>query len=129
MTQVVEPTVNLTVAYSLYPTHEEILNYGSVLEETNSPPENREILGHYASLDDDWCRNKMIIDDALAYAVATEIMLSNDIEPHFINEYRRKTDWSNWKQAIEVKLNSVAKCKVFGPVAPTPPHVKPFGYK
>ena len=36
----VEP-VNPTVAYSFYQTHEEILDYGSVLEETNPPPENQ----------------------------------------------------------------------------------------
>ena len=27
-----EPTVNLTIAYSFYPTHEEIIDYGSVLK-------------------------------------------------------------------------------------------------
>ncbi|KAM1614644.1 hypothetical protein ACFX2K_023977 [Malus domestica] len=47
-----EPTVNPTIAYSFYPTHEEILDYGSVLEETNPPPENREISVYYDSLDD-----------------------------------------------------------------------------
>ncbi|KAM2035982.1 hypothetical protein PS1_039153 [Malus domestica] len=76
-----EPTMNSTVAYLFYPTHEEILDYRSVIEETNPPPENHEISVHYTSLDDVWCRNKVIIDDALAYVVATEIMLSNDIEP------------------------------------------------
>ncbi|KAM1143257.1 hypothetical protein ACFX2B_031795 [Malus domestica] len=96
-----EPTVNPTIAYSFYPTHEEILDYGSVLEETNPHIEN-------------------------LYAVTTEIMLSDDIEPRFINECRRRTDWSNWNQ---VELDSLAKSKVFGPVILTPPHVKPVGYK
>ena len=123
-----EPLVNPTITYSFYPTHEEILDYGSVLEETNPPPENRKILVHYASLDDVWRRNEMIVDDALAFAVATEIMLSDDIEPCSIDECRLRTDWSNWKQAIQVELDSLAKRKVFGPVAPTPPHVKPVRY-
>ncbi|KAM1219302.1 hypothetical protein ACFX1X_046831 [Malus domestica] len=70
-TQAVEPTMNLTVAYSFYPTHEEILDYGSVLEKMYPSPENHEILVHFTSLDDVWCRNKMIIDDALTYTVAT----------------------------------------------------------
>ena len=52
MTQAVEPTVNSTVAYSFYPIHEEILDYGNILEEMNPPPENRKISVHYASLDD-----------------------------------------------------------------------------
>ncbi|KAM2817807.1 hypothetical protein COP1_041878 [Malus domestica] len=124
-----EPTVNPIIAYSCYPTHEEILDYGSVLEETNPPPENREISVYYASLDDVWRRNEMIVDDALAFAIATEIMLSDDIEPRSVDECRRRADWSNWKQAIQVELDSLEKCKVFGPVVPTPPHVKPVGYK
>ena len=60
----------------------------------------------------------MIVNDALAYAVATEIMLSDDIEPRSIDECRRRTNWSNWKQAIQVELDLLTKCKVFGPVAP-----------
>ncbi|KAM1581920.1 hypothetical protein ACFX10_029715 [Malus domestica] len=107
-----EPTVNPTVAYSFYPTHGEILDYGSVLKEMNPLPENCKISVYYASLDDVWCRNEMIIDNALAYAVAIEIMLSVDIEPRFVDECRRRIDWSNWKQAIQVKLDSFAKHKV-----------------
>ncbi|KAM2216225.1 hypothetical protein ACFXTI_022739 [Malus domestica] len=95
----------------------------------NPSLENREISVHYASLDDVWCRNEMIVDNALAYAVAIEIMLSNDIEPCSVDECRRKTDWLNWKQAIQVELDSLAKRKVFGLVAHTSPHVKPVGYK
>ena len=71
----------------------------------------------------------MIVDDAFAYSVATDIMLSDDIEPRFVDECRRRTDWSNWKQAIQVELDSLAKRKVFGPIVPTPPRVKPVGYK
>ena len=70
----------------------------------------------------------MIIDDALAYAVATKIMLSDDIEPRSFDECQRITDWSNWKQAIQVELNSLMKCKVFGPTTHTLSHVKPVGY-
>ncbi|KAM1924294.1 hypothetical protein ACFX15_022098 [Malus domestica] len=65
-----EPTVNLTIAYSFYPTYKEILDYGSVLEETNPSPNN-------------------------PFAVATEIMLSDDIEQHSVDECQRRTDWSN----------------------------------
>ena len=87
--------MSLTVAYSFYPTHEEILDYESVFEETNPPPENRDISVHYASLDDVWCRNEMIVNDALAYAKAIEIMLSDYIECRSIEECRRRIDRSN----------------------------------
>ncbi|KAM1175401.1 hypothetical protein COP2_028526 [Malus domestica] len=101
-----ELVVNLTVAYLFYPTHEEILDYGSIVEQTNPLPENHEISVYYPSLDDVWCRNEMIIDNTLAYAIATKIMSNNDIEPHSFNECRHRIDWSNWKQAIKVKLDS-----------------------
>ncbi|KAM2732016.1 hypothetical protein EV2_035619 [Malus domestica] len=104
-----EPTVNLTITYSFYLTHEEILDYESVLEETSPSPKNRKISVYYASLDDVWHRNEMIVDDALAFVIATEIMLNDDIEPHSVDECQRRTDWSNWKQAIQVKLNSFVK--------------------
>ena len=61
--------------------------------------------------------------------VATDIMLSDDIEPHSVDECRCRTDWSNWKQAIQVELDSLTKRKVFRHVAHTPPHVKPVDYK
>ncbi|KAM2040461.1 hypothetical protein ACFX16_034392 [Malus domestica] len=90
-----ESIVNPTIAYSFYPTYEEILDYGSILEETNPLPENCEISFYYVSLDDVWRINEMIVDDALAFVVVTEIMLSDDIEPRSVDECQRRTDWSN----------------------------------
>ena len=71
----------------------------------------------------------MIVDNPFVYSVATDIMLSDDIEPRSVDECRRITDWSNRKQPIQVELDSLAKRKVFGPIIPTPPRVKPVGYK
>ena len=111
------------------PMHEIILDYGDALDETCRPPENRKISIHYVVLDEVWNRNEMIVDDAFAHLVVTDIMLSDDIEPRFVNEWRRRTDWSNWKQVIQVELDSLAKRKMFGPIVLTLPLVKPFGYK
>ena len=124
-----DPSLNPTIAHSSVPTHEVILDYNDASDETCRPPENCKISVHYAVLDEVWNKNEMIVDDAFAYSVATDIMLSDDIEPRFVDERRRRTDWSNWKQAIQVKLDSLAKRKVFGPIVPTLPRVKPVGYK
>ena len=70
----------------------------------NPPPENHEISIYHASLDDVWCRNEMIVDDALAYTITTEIMLSDDIEPRFVDECRRKSDWSNGNKQSKSNL-------------------------
>ncbi|KAM2132334.1 hypothetical protein ACFX1Q_013733 [Malus domestica] len=96
-TQTSDPSLNPTIAHSSILTYEVILDYGDVLDETTRPPENREILVHYAVLDEVWNQNKMIVDDQFAYTVATNIMLSNNIEACSVDEYRRRTDWSNWK--------------------------------
>ncbi|KAM1683262.1 hypothetical protein ACFX14_034438 [Malus domestica] len=124
-----DPSLNPTIAHSPVLTHEVILDYGDALDETCWPSENREISLHYTVLDEVWNMNKMIIDEGFSYSVATDIMLSNDIEPCSVDECQRRTDWSNWKQAIQVELDMLEKRKVFRPIIPTPPHVKPVGYK
>ncbi|KAJ9539547.1 hypothetical protein OSB04_032280 [Centaurea solstitialis] len=82
-----------------------------------------------ASLDDMLKRNKTVIDDVFIFAVATDIMSNDDMEPRTIVECQRRTDWPQWKQAIQDELDSLTKIRVFGPVAPTPPNVKPIGNK
>ncbi|KAM0984301.1 hypothetical protein ACFX14_011873 [Malus domestica] len=81
-----DPSLNPTITHSYIPTHKVILDYGDVLEETTRPPENREISVHYAILDEVWNQNEMIVNDAFTYTVVTNIMLSDDIEPHSIDE-------------------------------------------
>ena len=44
-------------------------------------------------------------------------------------ECHSKNDWSKLKEAIQVELGSLVKCKVFELVVPTPNDVKPLGYK
>ncbi|KAM1635107.1 hypothetical protein ACFXTN_011967 [Malus domestica] len=88
-----DPSLNLTIAHSSVPMHKVILDYGDASDETCRSPENSEISVHYVVLDEVWNRN----DDAFAYSVATDIILSDDIEPRSIDECRRRTDWSNWK--------------------------------
>ena len=72
----------------------------------------------------------MVINEVFCFAVAMKIFKENDDhEPRSVYECCSKYDWSKWKEAIQVKLDSVAKRKVFGPVVPTPNDVKPVGYK
>ena len=100
-----DPSLNPTIAHSPIPTHEVILDYGDASDETCWPPKNREISVYYAVLDEVWNRNEMIVNDTFTYLVATDIMLSDDIEPCSVNECRRKTDWSNWNK--QSRLNSI----------------------
>ncbi|KAM1175084.1 hypothetical protein ACFX19_028122 [Malus domestica] len=92
-----DPSLNPTIAHLSVPTHEFILDYNDVLDETTWPSKNREIAVHYAVIDEVWNRNEMIIDNAFAYTIATNIILSDDIEPRSVDERQGRTDWSNWK--------------------------------
>jgi len=76
-----------------------------------------------------WNRNEIIIDDIYVFLVATEIITSDDIEPYSVDEYQRRDDWPKWKETIQAELDSLTKRNVFGPVVPTPPHVKPEEFK
>ena len=72
----------------------------------------------------------MVINEVFCFAVATKILKEDDDhEPRSVDECRSKHDWSKWKEAIKIALDSLAKRKVFGPVVPTPNDVKPLGYK
>ncbi|KAK9930871.1 hypothetical protein M0R45_018177 [Rubus argutus] len=127
----VQPRKRRTPTKPVLP-HEIIKDYGDVLEErvpdeTPIPPnpENLEISVNHASLDDILKRNETIMMIVFIYAVAADIMSNDDMEPRTVAECQRRTDWPKWKQAIQVELDSLAKRSVFGPVAPTPPNVKP----
>ena len=55
-------------------------------------------------------------------------LLSPMISNHapLMNEYQRREIWPKWKDVIQVKLDSLTKMKVFEPVMPTPPNIKPI---
>ena len=116
-------------------THDSVITEEeSVLGETQAPeeaqvPENKEISINYAYTNELWDRKETTIDDIFSFAVATEIVKSDDIEPRSVNECRQRHDWLKWKDAIQAELNSLEKRSVFGPVVQTPPNVNPVGYK
>ena len=77
----------------------------NVLDETHVPEEtavhkSKEISINYACTNELWDQNEIIIDDMFAFAVATEIILSDDIEPRSVDKCRQRKDWPKWKDAI-----------------------------
>ena len=63
----------------------------NVLDETHVPKEtevheSKEISINYACTNELWDRNEIIIDDMFAFVVANEIILSDDLKPHSIDE-------------------------------------------
>ena len=73
------------------------------------------------------CKN---VEETQVDNVAHNIIHENEnSEPKSINECCDRKDWPKWKEAIQVKLNSLSKREVFGPVVHTPKGVKPVGFK
>ena len=52
-----------------------------------------------------------------------------DQEPQTMDECRKMNDWPKWKEEIKIKLNSLAKWDVFGPIVQTLGNIKPIKYK
>ncbi|KAM2356294.1 hypothetical protein TB2_010414 [Malus domestica] len=76
-----------TIHDSVLPEKENVLNETHVPEETKVH-ESKEISINYSCTNELWDRNEIIIDDMFAFAIATEIVLSDDIKPRSVDECR-----------------------------------------
>ncbi|KAM2891650.1 hypothetical protein COP2_009915 [Malus domestica] len=74
-----------TIHDSRLPEEENVLDDTHVPEET-VVHESKEISINYTCTNELWNRNEIIIDDMFAFAVATEIILSDDLEPRSVDE-------------------------------------------
>ena len=98
--------------------------------EENQIPGNNEISINYVHTGEILERDKIIIDDVFAFKVAFGITGSDDeFEPQTIDECQNRNDWAMWKEAIQTKLNSLAKCEVFELIFHTLKGVISVGYK
>jgi len=71
---------------------------------------------------------KTTIVDSYFSAMIAEI-LENDPDPKTIVECKTRTDWNQWKDAIQAEISSLTKRQVFSQVIPTPPQVFRVGFK
>ena len=99
-------------------------------EQVSEIDKNEEVLINYVNSAKRWNINGVVIDSGFTYNVALNIMNENiDHEPQSVQECQNRNDWPKWKDAIQAELDSLEKCKVFGPLVQTPIGVKPVGYK
>jgi len=115
-------------------SHEEVqdLINPDILEEISEPETqvNEELSISSTSDGINLDRSKIIVDNVFAYNVALNIMQdSEDLEPLFVEECRRRCDWPKWQEVIQSELDSLARREVFGPVVQTPNGVKSVRYK
>ena len=55
--------------------------------------------------------------------------IQNDPDPKTMAEYKKRSDWNQWKDAIQAELSSLSKRKVFTHAIPTPRGIFPVGFK
>lgn len=73
-----------------------------------------------------WNHKEIIINDVLAFIVATDILNNHDLQT--TDEYRQMHDWPQWTEAITVELTSPVKREVHWPVVQTHEDIN-VGYK
>ena len=78
-----------TIHDSVLSEKENVRDKTHVPEETEVH-ESKKISINYACTNELWDRNEIIIDDMFAFAVATEIILSDDIEPRSVDECKQR---------------------------------------
>jgi hypothetical protein len=57
--------------------------------------------------------------------VHESLIENDDIEPRSVEKFQRRVHWPEWKDAIQVELDSLTKRTVFEPGVPIPSRLKP----
>jgi len=71
---------------------------------------------------------RAIIVDSYFSTMIVEI-LENDLDPKTMVECKMRSEWNQWKVAIQEEISSLTKRQVFSQVMPTPLKVFPMGFK
>jgi hypothetical protein len=72
-------------------------------------------------------RSTIIVKPCFSTIIAENFLA--DPDPKTMAKCKGRLDWNKWKEAIEAKLNSFKKRKVFTGVIPTPPRIFPVEFK
>ena len=110
-----------TISKIITPEEESAIEVTHTPEETIVPEEiqnhedaqvlaNDEISINYASTGKLWDRTKVVINEVFCFAIAKKFLKEDDDhEPRSVYECRSKHDWSKWKKAIQVELDTLCE--------------------
>jgi hypothetical protein len=87
----------------------------------------QEIFINYTSSEEVYDSSITIVNPCLSTIIAENFLA--DPDPKTMAEYKVRSYWNKWKEAIETDLNSFKKRKVFTDVILTPPIIFPIGFK
>ena len=87
----------------------------------------KEISINYIDSGESYDRKTTIVDMYFSAAIV-EIFL-NDPNPKTMAECKKRSDWAQWKEAIQAEIASLTRRGVFTSAIPTPSKVFPVGFK
>ena len=87
----------------------------------------KEISINYIDSGESYDRKTTVVDMYFSAAIA-EIFL-NDPDPKTMVECKKRSNWAQWKEAIQAEIASLTKRGVFTSVIPIPSKVFPIGFK
>jgi hypothetical protein len=87
----------------------------------------QEISINYLESGESYDRKTTIVDVDFSAMIAE--LIQNDPDPKTMAECKSRSDWNQWKEAIQAEITSLSKRKVFSQAMPTPPKVFPVGFK
>jgi len=86
-----------------------------------------EISINFAETGESYNRKSIIVDIYFSEEIAN--IIQTDTDPKSMAECKKRSDWDNWKIAIQTEIASLYKREVFSAVMLTPPGIFPVGYK
>jgi hypothetical protein len=87
----------------------------------------QEISINYTSSKEVYDHSTTIVNPCFSIINAENFLANPDSKT--MAKCKRRSDWNEWNEAIEVELNSLKKRKVFTDVIPTPPRIFPVVFK
>jgi hypothetical protein len=99
----------------------------TILEDEDASQRVHEISINYLESRESYDQKTTIVD-IYFFAMIAKIH-ENDPDPKTMAEFKKCSNWNQWKDAIQVEISSLSKREVFSQVIPTPPKVFPVGFK
>ena len=98
-----------------------------VLGNNDTSQRVHEISINYIESGESYDRKSTVVDIYFTESIAE--IIQNDPDPKSMVECKKRSDWNQWKDAIQAELASLSKRKVFGQPIPTPRGIFPVGFK
>jgi len=87
----------------------------------------KEISINYIDSGESYDRKTTVVDYYFSAAIAAIFL--NGPDPKTMAECKKRSDWAQWKEAIQAEIASLTKRGVFTKSMPTPSKVFPLGFK